>query len=41
MMDMTMIRPHTFNNMFLDELNTKKKELDEAVADFINCRNGR
>ena len=25
----------------LDELNTKKKELDEAVADFINCRNGR
>ena len=25
----------------LDELNTKKKELDEVVADFINCRNGR
>ena len=25
----------------LDEINTKKKELDEVVADFINCRNGR
>ena len=25
----------------LDELNTKKKELDEVVADFINCSNGR
>ena len=25
----------------LDELNTKKKELDEVVSDFINCRNGR
>jgi len=25
----------------LDEINTKKKEIDEVVADFINCRNGR
>ena len=25
----------------LDELNTKSKELDEVVTDFINCRNGR
>ena len=25
----------------LDEVNTKSKELDEVVTDFINCRNGR
>ena len=25
----------------LNELNTKKKELDEVVSDFINCKNGR
>jgi len=25
----------------LDEVNNKSKELDEAITDFINCRNGR
>jgi len=25
----------------LDEVNTKSKELDEAINDFINCTNGR
>jgi len=29
------------NHKYCKKLNTKKKELDEAVADFINCRNGR
>ena len=32
MMDMTMIRPHTFNNMFLDELNTKTQNIQTSMT---------